>query len=117
MVCDEQNRLLVDFYSKGIRLSNSIFAVFVLDIVATVTPWLRQSLWYQELNSLWAARRSKTWVGTGVTTQCVCFYYCSDYYKAVDVGGGGEWRTCATRDDEPNAGAVAVRHLRGRMDG
>ena len=101
MVCDEQNRLLVDFYSKGIRLSNSIFAVFVLDIVATVTPWLRQALWYQELNSLWAARRSKTWVGTGVTTQCVCFYYCSDYYKAVDVGGGGEWRTCATRDDEP----------------
>jgi hypothetical protein len=27
---------------------------------------------------------------------CVCvFYYCSTYYKAVRVGGGGEWRTCA----------------------
>ncbi len=31
---------------------------------------------------------------------CV-FYYCRTYYKAVRVGGGGEWRTCATRDDEP----------------
>ncbi len=33
--------------------------------------------------------------------QCVCFYYCSTYYKAVREGGGGEWRTCATRDYEP----------------
>jgi hypothetical protein len=36
---------------------------------------------------------------------CVCvvcvFYYCRTYYKAVRVGGGGEWRTCAMRDDEP----------------
>jgi hypothetical protein len=31
---------------------------------------------------------------------CV-FYYCRAYYKAVRVGGRGEWRTCATRDDEP----------------
>jgi hypothetical protein len=31
----------------------------------------------------------------------VCVYYCSTYYKAVRVGGGGWWRTCATRDDEP----------------
>ena len=31
----------------------------------------------------------------------VCVYYCSTYYKAVRVGGGGQWRTCATRDDEP----------------
>ena len=26
-------------------------------------------------------------------TECV-FYYCRTYYKAVRVGGGGEWRTC-----------------------
>jgi hypothetical protein len=33
---------------------------------------------------------------------CVCvFYYCRTYYKAVRVGGGGEWRICAMRDDEP----------------
>jgi hypothetical protein len=33
---------------------------------------------------------------------CVCvFYYCRTYYKAVRVGGGGEWRTCAMRDNEP----------------
>jgi hypothetical protein len=33
---------------------------------------------------------------------CVCvFSYCRTYYKAVRVGGGGEWRTCAMRDDEP----------------
>jgi hypothetical protein len=32
--------------------------------------------------------------------RCV-FYYCRTYYKAVRVGGGGEWRTCAMRDDEP----------------
>ncbi len=32
---------------------------------------------------------------------CVCVYYCSTYYKAVREGGGGEWRTCATRDYEP----------------
>jgi hypothetical protein len=31
---------------------------------------------------------------------CV-FYYCRTYYKAVRVGGGGEWRICAMRDDEP----------------
>ena len=42
----------------------------------------------------------------GSTWQCaVCvlcvFYYCRTYYKAVRVGGGGEWRTCAMRDDEP----------------
>ena len=30
---------------------------------------------------------------------CV-FYYCRTYYKAVRVGGGGEWRTCAMRDDK-----------------
>ncbi len=36
---------------------------------------------------------------------CVCvFYYCRTYYKAVRVGGGGEWRTCAMRDDEPRPG-------------
>jgi len=31
---------------------------------------------------------------------CV-FYYWRTYYKPVRGGGGGEWRTCATRDDEP----------------
>ena len=37
-----------------------------------------------------------------VSTYYVCvFYYCRTYYKAVRVGGGGEWRTCAMRDDEP----------------
>jgi hypothetical protein len=35
-----------------------------------------------------------------VRSVCV-FYYCRTYYKAVRVGGGGEWRTCAMRDDEP----------------
>jgi hypothetical protein len=33
-------------------------------------------------------------------TVCV-FYYCRTYDKVVRVGGGGEWRTCAMRDDEP----------------
>jgi hypothetical protein len=37
---------------------------------------------------------------------CV-FYYCRTYYKTVRVGGGGEWRTCAMRDDENKA--VCVR--------
>ena len=32
--------------------------------------------------------------------QVCVFYYCRTYYKAVRVGGGGEWRTCAMRDDE-----------------
>ena len=41
---------------------------------------------------------------------CVCVYYCSTYYKAVrgGVGGGGEWRTCATRDDEPKPVRTSV---------
>jgi hypothetical protein len=40
--------------------------------------------------------------GGGGPSTCVCvFYYCRTYYKAVRVGGGGEWRTCAMRDDEP----------------
>ena len=30
----------------------------------------------------------------GLWDRCV-FYYCRTYYKAVRVGGGGEWRTCA----------------------
>jgi hypothetical protein len=34
----------------------------------------------------------------------VCVYYCRTYYKAVRVGGGGEWRTCAMRYDEPRLG-------------
>jgi hypothetical protein len=36
--------------------------------------------------------------GGHLLTLCVLlcvFYYCSTYYKAVRVGGGGEWRTCA----------------------
>ncbi len=38
----------------------------------------------------------------GALSLSVCvFYYCRTYYKAVRVGGGGEWRTCAMRDDEP----------------
>ena len=38
----------------------------------------------------------------GARTRSTCvFYYCRTYYKAVRVGGGGEWRTCAMRDDEP----------------
>ena len=36
------------------------------------------------------------------TRGSVCVYYCSTYYKAVrEEGGGGKWRTCATRDYEP----------------
>ncbi len=31
----------------------------------------------------------------------VCVYYCNTYYRAGLGGGGGEWRTCATRDYEP----------------
>jgi hypothetical protein len=32
----------------------------------------------------------------------VCVYYCSTYYKAVRVGGGGgQWRKFATIDYEP----------------
>ncbi len=39
--------------------------------------------------------------GNRGNTLGVCvFYYCRTYYKAVRVGGGGEWRTCAMRDDE-----------------
>ena len=32
----------------------------------------------------------------------MCVYYCSTFDKAVRVEEGGEWRTCATRDDEPS---------------
>jgi hypothetical protein len=35
-----------------------------------------------------------------------CVYYCSTCYKAVRVGGGEYWRTCATRDDEPDEACV-----------
>jgi len=44
------------------------------------------------LGGLW---RSRTVMAVKV---CV-FYYCRTYYKAVRVGGGGEWRTCAMRDE------------------
>ena len=57
-------------------------------------------------------------------TVCV-FYYCRTYYKAVRVGGGGEWRTCAMRDDEPrpvtsvvlfNIGPVTPNRINGLFD-
>jgi hypothetical protein len=49
------------------------------------------------------ARRqeSHTPVAAICVAMCVRFYYCRTYYKSVRVGGGGEWRTCAMRDDEP----------------
>jgi hypothetical protein len=40
---------------------------------------------------------------------CV-FYYCRTYYKAVRVGGGGEWRTGAMRDDEPRPVWMSAHH-------
>jgi hypothetical protein len=49
--------------------------------------------------TIYFALRSETQGGVKVRV-CV-FYYCRTYYKAVRVGGGGEWRTCAMRDDEP----------------
>jgi hypothetical protein len=39
----------------------------------------------------------------GVSCIVCVFYYCRTYCKAVRVGGGGEWRTCAMRDDEPRS--------------
>ena len=35
----------------------------------------------------------------GVRYGTVCFYYCRPITKLFT--GGGEWRTCAMRDDEP----------------
>ncbi len=47
-------------------------------------------------------KMAKKQVHTMAKAEKVCvFYYCRTYYKAVRVGGGGEWRTCAMRDDEP----------------
>ena len=48
-------------------------------------------------------------------TQGGVFYYCRTYYKAVRVGGGGEWRTCAMRDDEPRPVwmSLPITHWRG----
>jgi hypothetical protein len=39
--------------------------------------------------------------GSQLCVNMCVFYYCRTYYKAVRVGGGGEWRTCSMRDDEP----------------
>ncbi len=36
-------------------------------------------------------------------------------YKAVRVGGGGEWRTCATRDDEPLSRGLGTREEPGTL--
>jgi hypothetical protein len=51
---------------------------------------------YDEPRLVWT--RLTTTLGVCV---CVCVYYCSTHYKAVREGGGGKWRTCATRDYEP----------------
>jgi hypothetical protein len=50
---------------------------------------------------------------SGLRLRCrgVSVYYCSTYYKAVRVGGGGEWRTCAARDDEPRPVLTVVTSL------
>ena len=39
-------------------------------------------------------------VRTTALRSVVCVHYCRTYYKAVRVGGWGEWGTCAMRDDE-----------------
>jgi hypothetical protein len=38
----------------------------------------------------------------------VVVYYYSTQYKAVRVGGGGQWRTCAKRYDEPTRASRCV---------
>jgi hypothetical protein len=40
--------------------------------------------------------------------RCVCVYYCSTYYKAVRVGGGGQWRTCATIRETTSRGLCGL---------
>ncbi len=37
----------------------------------------------------------------GVSFMCVCFITAGPITKLFVWGGGGEWRTCAMRDDEP----------------
>jgi hypothetical protein len=32
---------------------------------------------------------------------CVCVLLLQDLLQSCSRGGGGEWRTCAVRDDEP----------------
>ena len=38
---------------------------------------------------------------------CV-FYYCKDLLQSCSRGGGGEWRTCAMRDDEPRPAWISL---------
>jgi hypothetical protein len=53
------------------------------------------------------SRVMDTWLDVGIISlrhrvECLCVYYWSTYYKVVRLcGGGGQWRTCATRDYEP----------------
>jgi len=43
----------------------------------------------------------RTATHTRVHTQCVCVLLLQDLLQSCSRGGGGEWRTCAMRDDEP----------------
>ena len=54
----------------------------------------------------------------GPSIVCV-LYYCRTYYKAVRVGGGGEWRTCAMRDDKPRPVwmSLLITHLVSDLEG
>ena len=65
--------------------------IFFYGPVNTTGPWIAQ---YVGLSTKITTEEARC-----MRTVCV-FYYCRTYYTDVRVGGG-EWRTCAMRDDGP----------------
>ena len=72
----------------------------------SMRPWMREP---GSLNHGSLGKRGAGWSFPRLTARAsraqvhprVCVYYCRTYYKAVRVEGGGKWRTCAMRYDEP----------------
>jgi hypothetical protein len=77
-------------YHKSYYSRERVYCLLALDSVTS--PIIKLSAW-----------------GKGYRRLCM-FYYCRTYYKAVRVGGGGEWRTCAMRDDEPRPVWMSAHH-------
>jgi hypothetical protein len=92
----ETNTVQSDNYKKGLKYMKHISSRLI-----SFLCWCLQPRTFT-VTAVPITKLSRNRCTLGVCSLCVCvFYYCRTYYKAVRVGGGGEWRTGAMRDDEP----------------
>ena len=72
------------------------YGIFSFSLIETIfTPLQRAA------TSLRMLPKCKRYIPNVSPLRCVCFITAGPITKLFAWGGGGEWRTCAMRDDEP----------------